>query len=230
MLYNGWNYREAPKGITQMMKSYLKCVSRSVVSSLCNPMDCVPPDSSVHGVFQARKVGCHFLLKGSSWPRDWTWVSCIEDGFFAVWATREAQIVLRMKPRLSTKVMHDPSLLTPTLFLQSSSPLCSPGHVPLVLFSSRNSNACLRRCCCTGHSFCLKGWPLTLPWLALSHALALYSSRLFKKHSLSYLGHSFTLTPNIISLCIWNLFNIWLNLWWLYILICLLWFWVCPSQ
>ena len=52
MLYNGWNYNG--KGITQMMKSYLKCVSPSVVSSLCNPMDCVPPDSSVHGVFQAR--------------------------------------------------------------------------------------------------------------------------------------------------------------------------------
>ena len=33
---------------------------------LCDPMDCSPPGSSVHGVFQARglEVGCHFLLQG----------------------------------------------------------------------------------------------------------------------------------------------------------------------
>jgi hypothetical protein len=33
--------------------------------TLCDPMDCSQPDSSVHGVFQARKrVGCHFFLQG----------------------------------------------------------------------------------------------------------------------------------------------------------------------
>ena len=31
--------------------------------TLCNPMDCSPPGSSVHGILQAR-VGCHFLLQG----------------------------------------------------------------------------------------------------------------------------------------------------------------------
>ena len=32
--------------------------------TLCDPMDCSPPGSSVHGIFQARKrMGCHFLLK-----------------------------------------------------------------------------------------------------------------------------------------------------------------------
>ena len=45
-------------------------------------------------------VGCHCLLwipqkvavsfsRGSSWPRDWTWVSCIAGRFFTSWATRE---------------------------------------------------------------------------------------------------------------------------------------------
>ena len=29
--------------------------------------------------------------RGSSWPRNWTGVSCIAGGFFIVWATREAQ-------------------------------------------------------------------------------------------------------------------------------------------
>ena len=31
--------------------------------SLCNPMDYSPPDSSVHGILQAR-MGCHVLLQG----------------------------------------------------------------------------------------------------------------------------------------------------------------------
>ena len=33
---------------------------------LFDPMDCSPPDSSVHRAFQARtRVGCHFLLQGT---------------------------------------------------------------------------------------------------------------------------------------------------------------------
>ena len=35
------------------------------MSDCCNPMDCSPPGSSVHGILQARTgVGCHFLLQG----------------------------------------------------------------------------------------------------------------------------------------------------------------------
>ena len=34
-------------------------------------------------------VGCYSLLQGSSWPRNWNWVSCIVDRFFTIWATRE---------------------------------------------------------------------------------------------------------------------------------------------
>ena len=29
------------------------------------------------------------FCKGSSWPRNWTWVSCITRRFFTIWATRE---------------------------------------------------------------------------------------------------------------------------------------------
>ena len=29
------------------------------------------------------------LLQGSSWPRDWTQISCIAGRFFAIWATRD---------------------------------------------------------------------------------------------------------------------------------------------
>ena len=34
--------------------------------ALCDPMDCSPPGSSVHGILQGKKsgVGCHSLLQG----------------------------------------------------------------------------------------------------------------------------------------------------------------------
>ena len=42
-------------------------------------MDCCPPGSSVHGILQARILGWVAISssRGSSWPRDWTQVSCI---------------------------------------------------------------------------------------------------------------------------------------------------------
>ena len=43
-------------------------------------------------------VGCHFLLQGSFWPRDWTCVFCISRGALYHWATREAKIVLSTIP------------------------------------------------------------------------------------------------------------------------------------
>ena len=41
-------------------------IGRSVVSDSLRPMDCSPPDSSVHGILQARilGVGCYSLLQG----------------------------------------------------------------------------------------------------------------------------------------------------------------------
>ena len=46
--------------------------------TLCKPVDCSPPGSSVHGVFQARILECVAMAcsRGSSWPRDLTRVSC----------------------------------------------------------------------------------------------------------------------------------------------------------
>ena len=47
--------------------------------TLCNPMDCSLPGSSVHGVLQARRlerVDISFSRQSSP-PRDRTWVSCI---------------------------------------------------------------------------------------------------------------------------------------------------------
>ena len=55
----------------------------------------VLPGSSVHGIFQARVLEwvAIFFSRGSSWPRDWTWVSRIVGRCFTVWATREAHYI-----------------------------------------------------------------------------------------------------------------------------------------
>ena len=60
--------------------------------TLCDPMDCSPPDSSVHGMLQARILECIAMpsSKEFSWLRDWTCVSCIAGRFFNHRATWEA--------------------------------------------------------------------------------------------------------------------------------------------
>ena len=57
--------------------------------TLCDPVDCSPPGSSVHGILQARTLECIaiFFSRGSSWPRDWTQVSCIAGRRLNLWAT-----------------------------------------------------------------------------------------------------------------------------------------------
>ena len=62
--------------------------------TLCNPVDCSPPGSSVHGILQARIlewVAISFS-RGSSWPRDRTQASHIAGRCFTLWATREAHM------------------------------------------------------------------------------------------------------------------------------------------
>ena len=64
--------------------------------TLCDPMDCSPPDSSVYGILQARILGWVAIpfSKVSSQPRHWTRVFCIAGRFFTIWATREASSIV----------------------------------------------------------------------------------------------------------------------------------------
>ena len=52
--------------------------------TLCDPMDCSPPGSSVYGILQAGILEWAAIAfsRGSSRPRDWTQVSCIAARFF----------------------------------------------------------------------------------------------------------------------------------------------------
>ena len=73
--------------------------------TLCDPIDCSPPGSSVHGDSPGKnnRVGCHALLQGSSQPRNWTQVSCIAGRFFTIWATREVQKWWKQKSNLGPR-------------------------------------------------------------------------------------------------------------------------------
>ena len=71
-------------------------------------MNYSPPGSSVHGVLQARVlewVAISFS-RGSSWPRDWTWVSCIAGRFFTIWATRKMCIKYITVTRSNTNMSY----------------------------------------------------------------------------------------------------------------------------
>ena len=54
------------------------CMCGQSCPAFGNFMDCSPPGSSVHGIFQARilKQLAIFYSKGSSWPKDTTHISC----------------------------------------------------------------------------------------------------------------------------------------------------------
>ena len=67
--------------------------------TLCDPVDCSLPGSSVHGIFQGivlEWVAISFS-RGSSQPRAQTRVSHIVDRRFTVWATRKSEPIRLLK-------------------------------------------------------------------------------------------------------------------------------------
>ena len=64
-------------------------------------MDCSPPGSPVPGILQAGTLEWVALSfsRGSSRPRDGTWVSCITGRLFSNWATREGKA---LPPNIAT--------------------------------------------------------------------------------------------------------------------------------
>ena len=83
--------------------------------TLCDPMDCSLPSSSVHGILQARVLewGAISFPRGSSWPRDWTWVSCIAGRFLTNLAMREARILILEIYKILTHPITHPHLPLP---------------------------------------------------------------------------------------------------------------------
>ena len=59
--------------------------------TLCDPMDYSPPDSSAHGIFQAKILEWVAISssRGSSWPRDWTVSLALAGRFFTTESPRK---------------------------------------------------------------------------------------------------------------------------------------------
>ena len=89
--HKGKEYQQCSRGMLLFVES--ERVTQ-LCPTLCNPMDCSLPGSSIHEILQTRIlewVAISFS-RGSSQPRDWTGVSGIAGRFFTVWATRKALI------------------------------------------------------------------------------------------------------------------------------------------
>ena len=85
------NYCCTAKWLSYTYKVKVKVKSLKSRQTLCDPMDCSPPGSSIHGILQTRTlewVAISFS-RGSSWPRDRTRVSRVVGRCFTIWATRE---------------------------------------------------------------------------------------------------------------------------------------------
>ena len=85
--------------VTEQQQNQKKSENESEVAqsclTLCDPMDCSLPGSSIHGIFQARVlewVAISFS-RGSSQSRNQTHVFCIAGGFFTAEPTGKPSLL-----------------------------------------------------------------------------------------------------------------------------------------
>ena len=119
--------------------------------TLCDPMDCSPPGSSVHGILQARILEWIAIpfSRGSSWPYDQTWVYCVASRFFTIWATRKTWILTGCPTNLTQFWHYLPweSVRSHMLRAQSHKTVPTPLQLPI-----------------TNPDCYLCFWPLTISW------------------------------------------------------------------
>ena len=86
------------------------CLVSQSCLTLCNPMDCSLPGSSVHGNSPGKntEVGCHALLQGIFPTRGSN--PGFAGRFFTIWATREAQEYWSGYPISSPGDLPDPGI------------------------------------------------------------------------------------------------------------------------
>ena len=131
-------------------------------------MDCSLPDSSVHGILHARILEwvATFFSRGSSWPKDQTWVSCIAGRFYR----------LSYKGRCSLEYESESESVSCSVISDSLQPhgWNSPGQntgvgsLSLVqgIFPTQGSNPGLPHCKQIRYQLNHKGSPRILEWVA----------------------------------------------------------------
>ena len=104
-----WEYKEK----TALCRVRVHALSLQLCLTLSNPMDCSLPGSSVHGVFTARILEWVAMLssRGSSWPRDQTWVFCIVARFFTTEPLEKPRAGREPSPKTQPCLHSDPTFL-----------------------------------------------------------------------------------------------------------------------
>ena len=133
--------------------------------TLCDPMDCSPPGSSIHGILQARIlewVAISFS-RGTCRPRDQTQVSSIAGRRFTLWATGEACLWYRLIYKVLSKSvlcctfnLSDWICVSISTATQRESAFCSlsavcPCCFYLILASTGEGNGNPLQCSCLGN-------------------------------------------------------------------------------
>ena len=81
-----WTTHIVTDTYTRLCIHVMKSEVAQTCPTLCDPVDCSPPGSSIHGILQARILEWVAIpsSRGSSQPRDRTQVSCTASRFFIV--------------------------------------------------------------------------------------------------------------------------------------------------
>ena len=79
-----WNQIDSGPNLKSRSDYCCCCLVAKLYLTLCDPVDCSPPVSSVHRISQARILewAAISFSRGSSWPRDGTHTFCLTGGFF----------------------------------------------------------------------------------------------------------------------------------------------------
>ena len=147
--------------------------------TLCDCVDCSPPGSSVHGIFQARIVEWVAISfsRGSSPSRDWTCVSCIGRQILYHCATWEALFKWSGSRSVTSDSLWPHGLYSPWSSLGQNTEVSSLSLLQGI-FPTHRSNPgllyCRRILCQLIH----KGSPRILEWLAYAFSRGSSQSRI----------------------------------------------------
>ena len=108
----------------------LKSEAAQLCLTLCHSMDYSLPGSSICGISQARILDWVAISfsRVSSWPKDWTQVSCIAGRLFTIWATSEGRIAIipklktleiNISPKLSCEVLKNINKSNPAIYTEN---------------------------------------------------------------------------------------------------------------
>ena len=90
----------------------MKVLVTQLCPTLCDPVDCSPPDSSVHGILQTRLLEWVTIpfSRGSSQPRDQTQVFCIAGRFLLSETSEKPNVLYNQEIDIDTDEINQPYL------------------------------------------------------------------------------------------------------------------------